>query len=84
MGKKPWSRPGEKVGGGYFVFRRGKTTGRVCPPSDRAPFEHPTIESALAEMNRLAAANRGQAYVVLQQVASEQYAAEERRDLSPL
>jgi hypothetical protein len=46
--KKP--RRGEKLGGGFFVFRRGEH-GRVTP--NGMPFEHPDDGAALAEAARL-------------------------------
>lgn len=48
--KKP--RDGEVVGGGFFVFRRGDGTGRIRPCM--WPYEHPSIESAQREAERLA------------------------------
>lgn len=50
-------RPGEVVGGGFFVFRRGDGTGRVRP--SMWPFEHPDHQSAFTEAQRLAAAHPG-------------------------
>lgn len=53
----PWlpdptkERTGEKIGGGYFVFRRGDDTKRIRPNS--WPFEHPTEEAAVTEAERL-------------------------------
>lgn len=44
-------REGEKIGGGFFVFRRGRKSGRIRAPE--WPFEHPTFEAAFAEMERL-------------------------------
>lgn len=50
---KKHSRPrrNEKVGGGHFVFRRGDRNGRVTPSG--YPFEHPSVDSALTEADRL-------------------------------
>ena len=55
---KKHSRPrtNEQLGGGHFVFRRGKH-GRVHP--NPWPFEHPTDEAAITEASRLAAATGG-------------------------
>lgn len=50
-------RHNEKVGGGYFVFRRGTTTGRIKTghiKHGKIPFEHPSLESAVTEAARLA------------------------------
>lgn len=50
-------RHNEKVGGGYFVFRRGTTTGRIKTGFIRRgqlPFEHPDFVSAMKEAGRLA------------------------------
>lgn len=47
--KKP--RDGEVVGGGYFIFRRGKNTGRIRP--SMWPYEHASLEDALAQARRL-------------------------------
>lgn len=44
-------RTGEKIGGGHFVFRRGDSTGRIRPCE--WPFEHPNMESARQEAERL-------------------------------
>lgn len=46
-------RSGEKIGGGFFVLRRGGKSGRVrCP---EFPFEHPSLDAAMAEAERLRA-----------------------------
>lgn len=60
------ARPGEEIGGGYFVFRRGKRTNRIRPPAFYS-FEHPSLESALAEANRLAADRPGETFAVFAQ-----------------
>ena len=44
-------RKGEEIGGGFFVFRRGTKAHRI-KPSER-PYEHPSMESAVAERDRL-------------------------------
>jgi hypothetical protein len=54
--RHPRPRHNEVVGGGHFVFRRGRTTGRIktgAIMSGRMPFEHPTWESAVTEATRL-------------------------------
>lgn len=55
---------GEVVGGGYFVFRRGKKTGRIAS-ANLLPFEHATEGAARGEAYRLAEANLGEQFVVL-------------------
>lgn len=55
-GRPARQRHNETVGGGHFVFRRGRTTGRIKTGAilaGRMPFEHPSKESALAEAGRL-------------------------------
>lgn len=59
---------GEVVGGGFFVFRRGVTTGRIKVDPERLPFEHATLDVAQAEAVRLAAANPGVIFSVFQEV----------------
>jgi hypothetical protein len=56
-------RKGEQIGGGWFVFRRSKRTGRVCIAT-QFPFEHPTREAALTEARRLADLTPGETYQV--------------------
>jgi hypothetical protein len=49
-------RRNEKVGGGFFVFGRGRRTGRIKTGAilaGRMPFEHPSEESAITEAERL-------------------------------
>lgn len=45
------ARDNEKIGGGFFIFRRGKGTSRIRAPE--YPFEHPDMAAALEEMRRL-------------------------------
>lgn len=59
---------GEVVGGGFIVFRRHSTSGRVSAPSDGLPFEHPTLEAAAMEADRLADLNPGKRFCVFRQV----------------
>ncbi len=49
-------RANEQLGGGHFVFRRGKH-GRIHP--NPWPFEHSSDEAAITEAGRLAAATGG-------------------------
>lgn len=62
-------RKGEQIGGGFFVFRRGTTTGRIRP-GRLWPFEHPTLAAAEAEAQRLANHWPGQTFITVQQVAA--------------
>lgn len=64
---KERSKFGEKIGGGYFVFRRGKKTGRIAH-GNNLPLEHPTLESAKKESDRLASINEGEKFAVFNQV----------------
>jgi hypothetical protein len=58
-------RRGEKVGGGFFVFRRGKKTGRVGIKTP-LPFEHPDYDSAYKEATRMAKKHKGELFEVFQ------------------
>lgn len=54
--RHPRPRRNEKVGGGHFVFRRGGRTGRIKTGHivhGALPFEHPDIDSARTEAERL-------------------------------
>lgn len=64
--KKP--RRGETIGGGYFVFRRGDSTGRIRPAL--WPFEYASVEEANAEAARLSAGQPGEVFIVVGQQAS--------------
>jgi hypothetical protein len=56
------TRDGEQIGGGFFVFRRGRKIGRVqCP---EWPYEHPDLASAHAEAERLRAKYPGERFDV--------------------
>lgn len=61
-------RRGEKIGGGYFVFRRGKKTGRISAGGS-LPFEHPSYAAARQEAERLAKANPGERFVVVRELS---------------
>ncbi|MBA8821473.1 hypothetical protein BRY73_16265 [Ochrobactrum sp. P6BS-III] len=58
-------RLNEIIGGGFFVFRRGKKTGRVGVYTTM-PYEHGSFEQALAEATRLAALCPGETFEVFQ------------------
>lgn len=64
--QKFFTRKGEVVGKGFFIFRRGAKANRIKPGP--MPFEHPTMESAVTERNRLAAGNPEGKYHIFQQV----------------
>lgn len=61
-------RKHEKIGGGFVVMRRGKRTGRISVRPGKPPFEHPSRDSAEIEAMRLAEANPGETYVIMEQV----------------
>lgn len=61
-------RPGELIGGGFIVIRRGNRTGRLRVPE--WPFEHPTLEAAMAECDRLSEAHPGEVFEVYRRVAA--------------
>ncbi len=62
------NRVGEIIGGGFFVVRRGRRTGRIC--LTMCPFEHPSMESAGREAERLARRFPDRQFDVLGVVAS--------------
>jgi len=59
-------RPEEKIGGGYFVFRRHRGSQRIAPA--KLPFEYSTIEAASAQADKLAYMFPGQKFDILQVV----------------
>ena len=62
------AREGEAIGGGWFVFRRGDSTGRIR--GSIWPFEHGSREAAEAEARRLAVELPGYRFDVLGVAAS--------------
>lgn len=60
-------RPGEQIGGGYIVVRRGRHSHRLRLPE--FPFEHPSCEAALTECARLSRAHPNQHFEVWARVA---------------
>lgn len=63
------ARQGEVVGGGFFVYRRGKHTNRVGVKFDTLPFEHPSFEAALQEATRLQSLNPNEKFCVFGELA---------------
>jgi hypothetical protein len=61
-------RKGETIGGGFFVFRRGKHTGRVGVRLGTLPFEHGSFESAATEARRLAEISPGETFSVFEEL----------------
>lgn len=53
----PGPRQSEEIGGGHFVFKRGRRTGRI--ENRGIPFEHMTVEAALDEAARLTVEHGG-------------------------
>jgi len=47
----PGPRDNEEIGGGHFVFKRGRRTGRI--KTGMIPFEHDTYDAAVQEAARL-------------------------------
>ncbi len=62
------ARPGEIIGGGFFVMRRGRGTQRIRP--SRWPFEHSSFASAALEAQNLARKNPGKQFDVVAVVSS--------------
>ena len=57
-------RKHEQIGGGFFVFRRGKRTGRISVRQNIPPFEHPSYEAAAKEAFKLAQRFPGETFQV--------------------
>lgn len=77
--RHPRPRRNEKVGGGYFVFKRGRRTGRIKTGhilAGKMPFEHCSLESALDEAARLAIENGGTYRVFAEVCGAEREVAE--------
>ena len=70
--KQQWNkaREGERIGSGWFVFRRHRNSKRISPPPHGKPFEHETPERAKAEAERLSKMFPGETYEVFGIVAS--------------
>lgn len=67
---KERSSAGEKIGGGFIIFRRHRKSGRVALPQIALPFEHASFEAAEKEMKRLAAKHEGNEFCIFYQVTS--------------
>lgn len=84
-GRPVRQRRNEQIGGGHFVFRRGRTTGRIKTGSilaGRMPFEHPNVASARTEAQRLQKLHGGR-YDVLSVSATIDGAVDEDWDRVP-
>ncbi|MEM9579090.1 MAG: hypothetical protein AAF891_00265 [Pseudomonadota bacterium] len=60
-------RDQEKIGGGFFIFRRGGRTGRIRP--SRWPFEYASFDDATARARALSARLPGEKFIVAGQLA---------------
>ena len=60
-------RKNEKIGGGFFVFKRNCKNSRVYP--SKLPFEHSSIHDAIAEAERLAEQTPCSEFFVFAEVA---------------
>lgn len=58
------ARPGEQIGGGFIVVKRGRGSGRVR--MSQWPFEHPSMELAQSEAKRMSAKWPGRTFIVIQ------------------
>ena len=74
MSAKP--RKGEVIGTGFFVFRRGKRTGRIAVSPHRMPFEHASEDAAMDECIRLAKANPGETFEVFKSLGTSRFDAD--------
>lgn len=60
------ARKSETIGGGWWVFRRDDSTGRISPSI--WPFEYGNEDDAADQAARLARENPGQVFIVVGQV----------------
>jgi hypothetical protein len=60
---------GELIGAGWFVFARGRTTGRIKIPTN-TPWEYATEADAMRYARQLAAKNPGRTFDVFRIAAS--------------
>jgi len=63
-------RKNEVIGGGFFVFRRGKTTGRIGCGGNTLPFEHGSFEAAATEAKRLSEVHPGETFSIFEEAWS--------------
>ena len=62
------------IGGGFIIFRRGRTYGRVWPEAKGTnietflPFEYPTKEAATETADQLAVKYPSREFVVFEQI----------------
>lgn len=68
---------GDAVGGGFFVFRRGRTTGRIKIDPQKMPFEHATVEDALYAARDQSRKHPGVTFSIFQQIAAVSTSSEE-------
>lgn len=54
---------GERIGGGWFVFKRNPKTGRIRP--SQYPFEYAEKKLALEQADKLSSAHRDCEFIVL-------------------
>lgn len=60
------ARQHETIGGGFFVFRRHRKSGRIHP--SQWPFEHASAEAAAVQAKKLADANPGNEFIVVGEI----------------
>lgn len=77
-------RPGEHIGGGFFVVRRHTSSGRMTVCKNGMPFEHPTFESAATEAIRLAELQPGKPFCVMAQLGDAIVAAAQEKVEEPV
>lgn len=87
MSLKERTAKGEKIGGGFIVLRRSRSSGRVTIAPTTTPFEHPTLSAAINEATRLAKIVPGKKFCVFGQMSEcleggEVNATEETQDES--
>lgn len=61
-------RRGETIGGGFFVFARGRSTGRIRPTS--VPFEYDSLAKAGEAARRLHSDRPGRSFDIFERVAT--------------
>lgn len=66
------SELGERIGGGWFIFKRDPKTGRIRPSF--TPFEYPSKKLATEQAHHLSKSSDGAEFAVLQVVDAVQVA----------